>query len=66
MNDAARNALQMQYIDEYDRSIAEIDAFEDDPNNLDLGAQSDSPSFVKLATAAAVGVAVGAGIVEHR
>lgn len=59
MNDTERRTLQMQYIDEYDRSIAEIDAFEDDPNNLDLGAQSDSPSLVKLATAAAVGVAVG-------
>ncbi len=64
MNDAERRTLQMQYIDEYDRSIAEIDAFEDDPNNLDLGGQSDSPSFVKLATAATVGVALGIEITK--
>lgn len=64
MNDTERSALQMQYIDEYDRSIAEIDAFEDDPNNLDLGEQNTSPSFAKLATAAAVGAIVGVNVAE--
>lgn len=64
MNDAERSALQMQYIDKYDRSITEIDAFEDDPNNLDLGGQNTSPSFAKLATAAAIGAIVGADVAE--
>lgn len=54
-----KDAIMAKAIADYDAEMEALDEWSNDPNNLDLGTQSDSPSFAKLATAAAVGVAVG-------